>query len=267
MATIAVIEPDADSAGAIAAALRADGHHVVLYPDGQAALAAFRAAPPDLVLSPLRRPGVNGLEVLRLARKVVPCAVVLVSPVRDEVDEMIALKLGADDFLGPMPAPAVVAARVEVVLRRSSRVATPPRPLTVKEGSENQLRYGGLTFEHGQRSCDLDGHPVPLTSLESVVLGALMSKPGAVLSRGRLTDLLYGLHADMEFRIVDSHIKRLRTKFRAISPHFDPIETIYRGGYRLRAPAGDAGEGGNPPNSQAVFKDSHANSLTPSDPS
>lgn len=267
MATIALIEPDPDSAVAIAEALRKDGHLVILHPDGPTALAAFPAAPPDLILAPLRRLGVNGLELLRLARKIAPSAVVLLSPIRDEVDEMIAFKLGADDFLGPTPSPVLVAARVEAVLRRSPRVAPRrPSPKTT-DGSMNGLRYGGLTFEVGQRFCDLDGQLVALTSLESVVLGALMSKPGAVLSRSRLADLLYGLHADMDFRIVDSHIKRLRTKFRTVSPQFDPIETIYRGGYRLRAPSGGTPEAGNPPNSQALPQGFVANSLTPSDPS
>jgi two-component system response regulator ChvI len=228
-------------------AVREHGHLVVQHADGAAALTAFRAAPPDLVLAALKAPGVNGHEILRHVRRISPIPVVLFSPRRDEIDEMIALKLGADDFLSGSPSPAMIAARVNVILRR----ALPPRLATPAAGEPGApLRYGGLAFGVGQRSCALDGQAVDLTPLEIVMLKALLSKPGAVLSRERLTDLLYGPHADMDPRIVDSHVKRLRTKFRAVSPRFDPIETIYRAGYRLRFPI-DGAAPRNPPNSEA----------------
>lgn len=252
MATIALIEKGSDSIAALAAALQQVGHQVMLHADGASALAAFRTAAPDLILVALRAPGVNGHEILRHARRIAPVPVVLISPRCDEIDEMVALKLGADDFLGGPLSLAVVVARVEAILRRVQRPRQADKAASAADGPQS---YGGMTYDANSRSCRLDGHPVDLTALEAVMLGALFFKPGAVLSRSQLIDRLYGLDADIDPRIVDSYVKRLRIKFRVASPNFDPIETIYRAGYRLRAPRGNAAPS-NPPKSMGIRKDS-----------
>lgn len=247
MAVIALVTPGSDIL-AMTAALQHGGHQVMLHADGASVLAAIRVGAPNLVLAALRAPGVNGHEILRHTRQISLVPVVLVSPRRDDIDEMIALKLGADDFIGGDLSPAVVAARVEAILRRISRTRHADK-LTGSHGGPQ--RYGGMAFDASRRFCVLGGHQIDLTTLETAMLAALFSKPGALLSRDQLIGRLYGLGGDMDRRIIDSYVKRLRIKFRAVSPCFDPIETIYRAGYRLRAPMADSTPS-NPPNSVAL---------------
>lgn len=252
MAGIALIDPDPKLAAALSAELRPSGHALDHHRDGAPALAAFAVRVPDLAVLALRGAGMNGLELLRRLRKLGAVPVIMTSPRRDETDEIVALKLGADDFLA-QPSAAVLAVRIEALLRRCGA-----RPTAA---SADPDFYGWIAYAP-DGSCTVDGVPVDLTRFERAMVAAFTARPGAVLTRDRLSDVLYGENAGVDPRNVDSHIKRLRAKFEGACGASDTIETIYRAGYRLRAR-----RAGNPPKTSLPDKDSQPSLLTPSGPS
>ena len=204
--------------------LEADGFAVVEAPDGEAALAALRAGPPDLVLLDVMLPGVDGLEVLRQLRTFSDVYVILVTAKTEEIDKLVGLGVGADDYVTKPFSPREVTARVKAVLRRDrgSRVA-----------EESVHRFAGLSVDLPGREATVDGVVVTLSSLEFDLLAAFISAPGRVFSRAQLLERVWGHDFYGDERVVDVHIRNLRARLGddAGDPHL--IATVRGAGYKF----------------------------------
>jgi len=204
--------------------LQADGFEVAEAADGAAALAAMHDQPPDLVLLDVMMPGIDGLEVLRQLRTFSDVYVILVTARAEEVDKLVGLGVGADDYVTKPFSPREVTARVKAVLRRDRGVRTP---------EEGTLRFDGLTIDPAGREVVVNRTPVILSSLEFDLLAALASAPGRVFSRAQLLERVWGYDFYGDERVVDVHIRSLRARLG--DPASDPrlIATVRGAGYKF----------------------------------
>ena len=205
--------------------LEADGYSVSEAADGEAALAAFRADPPDLVLLDVMLPGIDGLEVLRQLRAFSDTYVILITARTEEVDKLVGLGVGADDYITKPFSPREVTARVKAVLRRDRSTGN---------GREDVLRFDGLTVNLAGREVELDGGAnVPLSSLEFDLLAALASAPGRVFSRAQLLERVWGYDFYGDERVVDVHIRSLRSRLGDDAADSRLIATVRGAGYKF----------------------------------
>ncbi|MGW3938523.1 response regulator [Streptomyces sp. NBC_00024] len=204
--------------------LEADGFRVTEAADGEAALAAVRGDPPDLVLLDVMLPGIDGLEVLRRLRGFSDTYVVLVTAKTEEVDKLVGLGVGADDYVTKPFSPREVTARVKAVLRRGRGA---------QAGQDAPLHFDGLTIDPAGREVTLEGKPVALSSLEFDLLAALAGSPGRVFSRAQLLERVWGYDFYGDERVVDVHIRGLRARLGddASDPHL--IATVRGAGYKF----------------------------------
>ena len=204
--------------------LQADGFEVAEAADGAAALAALRAQPPDLVLLDVMMPGIDGLEVLRQLRTFSDVYVILVTARAEEVDKLVGLGVGADDYVTKPFSPREVTARVKAVLRRDRGART---------DEEAALRFAGLTIDIAGREVIANGASVVLSSLEFDLLVALAEAPGRVFSRAQLLERVWGYDFYGDERVVDVHIRSLRARLG--DPAGDPhvIATVRGAGYKF----------------------------------
>jgi DNA-binding response OmpR family regulator len=204
--------------------LQADGFEVAEAADGTAALAAMRDQPPDLVLLDVMMPGIDGLEVLRQLRTFSDVYVILVTARAEEVDKLVGLGVGADDYITKPFSPREVTARVKAVLRRDRGGRT---------AEEATLRFDGLTVDTVGREVVVNGAPVMLSSLEFDLLAALAGAPGRVFSRAQLLERVWGYDFYGDERVVDVHIRSLRARLG--DPAGDPrlIATVRGAGYKF----------------------------------
>jgi len=204
--------------------LQADGFEVTEAADGEAAIAALRDKPPDLVLLDVMLPGIDGLEVLRQLRTFSDAYVILVTARAEEVDKLVGLGIGADDYVTKPFSPREVTARVKAVLRRDRGVHT---------GEDATLRFAGLTIDTAGREVAANGAPVMLSSLEFDLLAALAAAPGRVFSRAQLLERVWGYDFYGDERVVDVHIRSLRARLGdpAGDPHL--IATVRGAGYKF----------------------------------
>ena len=204
--------------------LQADGFEVAEAADGAAALAAMRDQPPDLVLLDVMMPGIDGLEVLRQLRTFSDVYVILVTARAEEVDKLVGLGVGADDYITKPFSPREVTARVKAVLRRDRGGRT---------AEEATLRFDGLTIDTAGREVVVNGAPVMLSSLEFDLLAALAAAPGRVFSRAQLLERVWGYDFYGDERVVDVHIRSLRSRLG--DPAGDPrlIATVRGAGYKF----------------------------------
>jgi len=204
--------------------LQADGFEVTEAADGEAAMAALRDDPPDLVLLDVMLPGIDGLEVLRRLRTFSDAYVILVTARAEEVDKLVGLGVGADDYVTKPFSPREVTARVKAVLRRD-RGAGP--------GEDAALRFDGLRIDLAGREVEANGASVMLSSLEFDLLAALAGAPGRVFSRGHLLERVWGYDFYGDERVVDVHIRSLRARLG--DPAADPrlIATVRGAGYKF----------------------------------
>jgi two-component system, OmpR family, response regulator ChvI len=214
-------------------ALEAESFRVFTYSDGISALQGFKTRPPDLAVLDIKMPRMDGMELLRRVRETSDLPVIFLTSREEEIDELCGLRLGADDFIRKPFSQRVLIERIRGLLRRgrcgtgpSSGDATGPEPLD----------HGDLYIDIGRRICRWKGAPVTLTVTEFLILQALVSHPGVVKSRDALMDVAYGDESYVDDRTIDSHIKRLRRKLRAVDDSCDVIETLYGMGYRFKAP-------------------------------
>jgi DNA-binding response OmpR family regulator len=205
--------------------LEAEGFAVTEAADGEVALAALRGEPPDLVLLDVMLPGIDGLEVLRQLRTFSEVYVILVTARSEEVDKLVGLGVGADDYVTKPFSPREVAARVKAVLRRERGGAGP--------GDEALLRFDGLDVDLPGRDVAVDGTPVALSSLEFDLLAAFVNAPGRVFSRAQLLQRVWGYDFYGDERVVDVHIRSLRARLGddAGDPHL--IATVRGVGYKF----------------------------------
>ena len=226
MQTITLIDDDEDILTSVSIALEREGYKVITYRDGASALLAFKKSPPpDLIIITLEMPRMDGMEMLRRLRPTSKIPVILLTSKNDDVDEVLGLKMGADDFIRKPFVQRVLLERVKAVLRRG----------TEKDESANiVIERGPLRMDIDRHACTWKDVPVSLTVTEFSILQAIVSRPGVIKSRAALMDAAYDEEVYAADRAIDCHIKRMRKKFRIVDESFDMIEAIYGVGYWFR---------------------------------
>jgi len=209
--------------------LEAEGYDVETYTDGASALAALTLAPPDLAILDIKMPRMDGMELLRRLRLKSDMPVIFLTSKDEEIDELIGLRMGADDYVRKPFSQRLLVERIRAVLRR--RAANEDANLERTE-SEKVINRGKLEMDPMRHSSLWDGKPVTLTVTEFLILHALSQRPGFVKSRDQLMDAAYDDQVYVDDRTIDSHIKRLRKKLRSVDSEFSAIETLYGIGYR-----------------------------------
>ena len=225
------VDDDHNILTSVSIALEAEGYHITTYTRGASALDGFAESPPDLAILDIKMPRMDGMELLRRLRQRSELPVIFLTSKDEEIDELFGLKMGADDFIRkPFPQRLLVE-RVKAVLRRAQpRDGSAP----VVEDKSKVLERGKLKMDPERHTCVWDNRPVTLTVTEFLILQALASRPGVVKSRDALMDAAYDDQVYVDDRTIDSHIKRLRKKFKAVDTSFDVIETLYGVGYRFK---------------------------------
>ncbi|MEQ9142945.1 MAG: response regulator transcription factor [Parvibaculaceae bacterium] len=230
MPTIALVDDDRNILTSVSMAFEAEGFHVQTYNDGAAALAGLAANPPDVAVFDIKMPRMDGLELLRRLRQKSEIPVIFLTSKDEEIDEMFGLKMGADDYIKKPFSQRLLVERVKAVLRRSQARAEP----AASEPKGDLLERGKLVMDPDRHVCRWNGVPVTLTVTEFLILQALAQRPGYVKSRDQLMDAAYDDQVYVDDRTIDSHIKRLRKKFKQADDDFDAIETLYGVGYRYK---------------------------------
>lgn len=236
MAKITLVDDDENIVASVSLALESHGHAVKAYYDGAAGLAALENEPPDLAILDVKMPRMDGMEVLRRLRRTSDMPVIILTSKDEEIDEILGFNLGADDYIHKPFSQRLLIERVKAVLRRAGiDTEEPPANAAVTaEGGTRAIKRGKLTLDPARHDCLWDGRPVKLTVTEFLLLQSLAQRPGFVKSRDNLMDAAYDDQVYVDDRTIDSHIKRMRKKFRDVDPEFDAIETLYGVGYRYR---------------------------------
>ena len=194
------------------------------------ALDGFKISPPDLAIHDIKMPPMDGMATHRRLRQKSDIPVIFLTSKEEEIDELFGLKMGADDFIRKPFSQRLLAERVKAVLRRGQPKDPTAAP---KEPDARALDRGLLRMDPERHTCTWKDEPVTLTVTEFLILQALASRPGVVKSRNALMDAAYDDQVYVDDRTIDSHVKRLRKKFKAVDGEFDMIETLYGVGYRL----------------------------------
>ncbi|MCH7486168.1 MAG: response regulator transcription factor [Proteobacteria bacterium] len=226
--TIALVDDDRNILTSVSMALEAEGFEVHTYADGSAALEGMVRTPVDLAILDIKMPRMDGMELLERLRRKGNLPVIFLTSKDDEIDEVLGLRMGADDYIKKPFSQHLLIERIRAVLRRHGLAAA---------GSEETgevMRRGELTLDPARHLCTWRGGGIDLTVTEFLLLQALAKRPGHVKSRDQLIDAAYGEHIYVDDRTIDSHIKRLRKKFKAVDSDFAHIETLYGVGYRYR---------------------------------
>ena len=220
---ILIVEDESDLAQILAEYLQRDGFVATTIADGLLAMAELRQAPPDLLLLDLMLPGMDGISILRELRKTSELPVIMVTARSEEIDRLLGLELGADDYICKPYSPREVVARVKTVLRRA-------RPPAAAAGSQSE-RGSTLEIDAEAMQARVAGKKLELTPKEFRLLQALAAKPGRVFSRAQLLDALYADNLEVSERAIDSHLKNLRKKLAPAFPDEEPIRSIYGVGF------------------------------------
>ena len=238
MPTIALVDDDRNILTSVSIALESEGYKVETYTDGASALDGLTARRPDLGIFDIKMPRMDGMELLRRLRQKSDLPVIFLTSKDDEIDELFGLKMGADDFITKPFSQRLLVERVRAILRRSAaraEGASPGAGGTASDGpSASTLERGLLVMDQERHTCTWNGKGVTLTVTEFLILFALAQRPGVVKSRDALMDAAYDDQVYVDDRTIDSHIKRLRKKFKMVDTDFDMIETLYGVGYRFR---------------------------------
>ncbi|MEF0940581.1 response regulator transcription factor [Rhizobium sp. BR 362] len=243
MLTIALVDDDRNILTSVSIALEAEGYKVETYTDGASALDGLLARPPQLAIFDIKMPRMDGMELLRRLRQKSDLPVIFLTSKDEEIDELFGLKMGADDFITKPFSQRLLVERVKAVLRRASAreaANAANSGAAAKPGAAQQARSlerGQLVMDQERHTCTWKGEPVTLTVTEFLILHSLAQRPGVVKSRDALMDAAYDEQVYVDDRTIDSHIKRLRKKFKMVDLDFDMIETLYGVGYRFREAA------------------------------
>ncbi len=229
-ATIALVDDDRNILTSVSIALQAEGFVTRLYSDGETALKALIDNPPDIAILDIKMPRMDGLELLRRLREKSMVPVIFLTSKDDELDEALGLAMGADDYIAKPFSQRLLIARIRAILRRTE--------VSVGAGADEAavdtaLVRGRLAMDTARHRVTWGGATVVLTVTEFLILETLAQRPGIVKTRNQLMDAAYHDDIYVDDRTIDSHIKRVRRKFRQIDPTFDAIETLYGAGYRF----------------------------------
>ena len=230
MTNIALVDDDRNILTSVSMALEAEGYKVRTFTDGASALGAISQTPPDLAVLDIKMPRMDGMELLRRLRQKSDLPVIFLTSKDEEIDEVIGLRMGADDYVRKPFSQRLLVERIRAVLRRREAQAEPAE----REESEKVIQRGKLLLDPLRHACSWNGKPVTLTVTEFLILKALAVRPGFVKSRDQLMDAAYDDQVYVDDRTIDSHIKRIRKKFRANDKDFASIETLYGVGYRYQ---------------------------------
>jgi two-component system response regulator ChvI len=235
MANITLVDDDENIVASVSLALESHGHTVKAYFDGATGLAALENEPTDLAILDVKMPRLDGMEVLRRLRQTSSVPVIILTSKDDEIDEILGFNLGADDYIRKPFSQRLLIERVKAVLRRANPEEEEAHASPAADAAQNKpLKRGRLTLDPARHDCLWEGRPVRLTVTEFLLLQSLAQRPGFVKSRDNLMDAAYEDQVYVDDRTIDSHIKRMRKKFREVDPEFDAIETLYGVGYRYR---------------------------------
>ncbi len=228
--TIILVDDDRNILTSVAMALEAEGFTVKTFNDGEEGLKGILAAPPDLVILDIKMPRMDGMEVLSRLRETSALPVIFLTSKDDEVDEIVGLRMGADDYIAKPFSQRLLIERIRALLRRQAlRAAKNPA-----EEQKNRTVRGELELDDSRHQCTWKGRPVNLTVTEYLLVKALALRPGHVKNRDQLIDMAYGENIYVDDRTIDSHVKRVRKKFKAVDSEFSHIETLYGVGYRYK---------------------------------
>lgn len=226
---IALVDDDRNITTSVSMALEAEGYEVKTYNDGEEGLKGIQETTPDLVVLDIKMPRMDGMEVLSKFREESTTPVIFLTSKDDEVDEVIGLRMGADDYITKPFSQRLLIERIRALLRRQELQTTKEET----KSSEKVVR-GDLTLDDARHLCTWKNQPVNLTVTEYLLVKALAQRPGHVKNRDQLIDLAYGENIYVDDRTIDSHIKRVRKKFKQIDEGFNQIETLYGVGYRYK---------------------------------
>jgi len=225
--TIALVDDDRNILTSISMALENEGFKVQTYIDAESALVGIRRNPPDLAVIDIKMPRMDGEELLRRLRKTTTIPILFLTSKDEEVDELLGLKLGADDFIKKSGGFSIkiLIERIRVQLRKK---------INNIDESKNLIKHGKLILDPAQLECSWGGENLPekLTTTEFLIVKELAKRPGMIKERGQLMDIAYKDNNDIEDRTIDSHVKRIRKKFKKVDQNFSAIETRYGSGYR-----------------------------------
>ena len=225
--SIALVDDDRNILTSISMALENEGFKVQTYIDAENALVGISRNPPDLAVIDIKMPGMDGEELLKRLRKKTTIPIIFLTSKDEEVDELLGLKLGADDFIKKSGGFSikVLVERIRVQLRKKENTI---------DDSKNIIKHGKLVLDSLQLECEWNGQSLPekLTTTEFIIVKELAKRPGIIKERAQLMDIAYKDNNDIEDRTIDSHVKRIRKKFKKIDKNFAAIETRYGSGYR-----------------------------------
>ena len=219
-----IVEDEKKLAGLLSDYLRQAGFEPFCLADGTEVVPWVREQLPDLILLDLMLPGRDGMEVCKEIRTFSSVPVIMVTARIEEIDRLLGLELGADDYICKPFSPREVVARVRAVLRRT--------------GDGQTLRTSGLVLDESRYQATLHGHELELTAVEFKLLHLLLSHPGRIYSRSQLMDKIYPDERIVSDRTIDSHVKKLRRKINAVAPAKELIHSLYGVGYKFEAPDG-----------------------------
>ena len=227
--TIALVDDDRNILASVSIALEAEGFEVRTYTDGTEALRGLTQRPADLAVLDIKMPRLDGMELLARLRQVSSLPVIFLTSKDDEQDEVLGLRMGADDYIRKPFSQRLLIERIRALLRREAigrgRLVSEPGAVVAR---------GDLLLDSSRHACTWKGAAIDLTVTEFLLVKALSARPGMVKSRDQLIDAAYGENIYVDDRTIDSHIKRVRKKFRTVDDAFNQIETLYGAGYRYR---------------------------------
>ena len=225
---IALVEDDRNILTSVSIALESEGFLVDTYTDGHDALRGLSQKPADLAILDIKMPRMDGMELLLKIRKKSVMPIIFLTSKDDEVDELLGLKMGADDYIKKPFSQRLLIERIKALLRRREL----DEDANNGDDKDNAIFRDNLMMDQSRHECTWKGEPLNLTVTEFLLLKSLAYRPGLVKNRDQLIDTAYGENIYVDDRTIDSHIKRLRKKFRAVDPDFSQIETLYGVGYR-----------------------------------
>lgn len=229
MSRIALVDDDRNILTSVSMTLEAEGYEVETYNDGQAAFDAFSKKLPDMAVLDIKMPRMDGMELLQKLRQKTSMPVIFLTSKDDEIDEVLGLRMGADDYVKKPFSQRLLVERIRALLRRQDAISTGEVATTEET---KVMERGSLTMDPLRHAVLWKGQDVSLTVTEFLLLQALAQRPGFVKSRDQLMDIAYDDQVYVDDRTIDSHIKRLRKKMRSVDSDFSAIETLYGIGYR-----------------------------------
>ncbi len=232
MATIALVDDDRNILSSLRMMFESEGYKINTYNDGASALSGMTTTPPDLAILDIKMPRMDGMELMRRLRQKSMLPVIFLTSKDDEIDELFGLKMGADDYIAKPFSQRLLIERVKTILRRSQPKDAGDSPYS----NTKVIERGKLRLDPERHSCHWEGNSIKLTVTEYLILQVLAQRPGVVKSRDTLMDTAYDDQVYVDDRTIDSHIKRIRKKFKRFDPNFDAIETLYGIGYRFLEP-------------------------------